>query len=197
MTETTDPRLVAVWDAMADHFLDTETRQDLPMTALRCVEAGLSLVQAREVWKCDVLPAVGFNAFSVAGEWTGWNRAWLVGRIERVRRAPRWVRRARLAFSLDLMRGERVAIERCIALLEGTPPAQREQLTDDLTFLSRHAFDFAPQPLGAVEPAAQERIRALYPDPFERLIGPALMRDEAPGVRARLSNAGLTTASPL
>lgn len=197
MTETPDPRLVVVWEAMADHFLDTETRQDLPMTALACVEAGLSLVQAREVWKCDVLPVVGFNAFSVAGEWTGWNRAWLVGRIERVRRAPRWVRRARLAFSIDVLRGERVAIERCIALLEGTPPAQREQLVSDLTFLARHAFGFAPKPLGSVEPAAQERIRALYPDPFERLIGPALMRGEALAVRTQLSSAGLTTAIPL
>jgi hypothetical protein len=189
MSETADPRLVAVWEAMAEHFLDTETRQNLPMTALRCVEAGLSVEQAREVWKCDVLPAVGFNVFSVAGEWAGWDRAWLVSRIERIRRGPRWMRQVRLAFSIDLMRGVRVAIERCIELLEVTTTTQREQLARDLTFLSHHAFDFVPKSLGAVEPAARERIRALYPNPFERLIGPALARGEAPAVKARLSAA--------
>jgi hypothetical protein len=186
MTETTDPQLLAVWEAMADHFLDTETRQDLPMTALRCVEAGLSVEAAREVWKCDVVPAVGFNAFSVAGAWAGWDRAWLVGRIERVRRRPRWLRRVRLACGIDVMRGARVAVERCIELLEATPPAQRAQLASDLTFLSRHAFEFAPKPLGSVDPAAQSRIRALYPDPFERLIGPALVPGEVPAMKARL-----------
>jgi hypothetical protein len=187
MSKTTDPRLVAVWEAMADHFLDAETRQELPMTALRCVEVGLSVEQAREVWKCDVLPAVGFNAFSVAGEWAGWDRAWLVSRIDRIRRGPRWMRQVRLACSIDLMRGERIAIERCIELLEMTPPTERQQLASDLTFLSHHAFEFGQKPLGSVEPAAQERIRALYPNPFERLIGPALARDEAPAVKRRLS----------
>jgi hypothetical protein len=189
MTEPTDPRLVAVWEAMADHFLDTETRHDLPMTALRCIEAGLSVEAAREVWKCDVVPAVGLNAVSVAGEWAGWDRAWLVGRIERVRRGPRWMRRVRLVCGIDVMRGARVAVERCMQRLEATPPAQRAQLASDLSFLSRHAFEFAPKPLGSVDPAAQSRIRALYPDPFERMIGPALVRGEAPAVKARLLTA--------
>lgn len=189
MTEATDPRLVVVWESMAEHFLDTETRQDLVMTALRCVEAGLSAGQAREVWKCDVLAAVGFNAFSVAGEWSGWDRAWLVSRIQRVRREPRWLRRVRLACSIDPMRGVRVAIERCIELLERTPPAQRPQLASDLGFLSHHAFEVVPKPLDSVEPAAQDRIRALHPDPFERLIGPALVRGEMLAVQARLAAA--------
>jgi hypothetical protein len=174
---------------MADHFLDTETRQDLAMTALRCIEAGLSVEAAREAWKCDVVPAVGCNAFSVAGEWVGWDHTWLVGRIERVRRGPRWTRWVRLVCGIDVMRGARVAVERCIQLLEATPPAQRAQLASDLSFLSRHAFEFAPQPLGSVDPAAQSRIRALYPDPFERLIGPALVRGEAPAMKARLLTA--------
>jgi hypothetical protein len=189
MSERTDPRLVPVWEAMASHFLDTETRQDLPMTALRCVEAALSVERAREVWRCEVLPAVGVNAFSVAGEWVGWDRDWLVGRIERIRRGPRWLRRVRLVCSIDVMRGECVAIERCIELLQVTPPMQRQQLATDLAFLSQHAFDFMAKPLGAIEPAAQHRIRALYPNPFERLIGPALVHGEAPAVKARLAAA--------
>jgi hypothetical protein len=51
-------------------------RQDLPLTALCCVEAGLSAAQARQVWQFEVSPAVGFNLLSVAGEWAYWDEDW-------------------------------------------------------------------------------------------------------------------------
>jgi hypothetical protein len=127
--------------------------------------------------------------FSVAGEWAGWDRAWLVSRIQRARGEPRWRRQVRLACSIDPMRGVRLAIERCIELIERTPPAQRPQLASDLSFLSHHAFEVAPKSLDSAEPAAQDRIRALHPDPFERLVGPALVRGEALAVKERLAAA--------
>jgi len=46
----------AVWIAFADHFLDTETRQELPWAALAAVEAGHSVEQARGIWSVEVRP---------------------------------------------------------------------------------------------------------------------------------------------
>src|SRR5688500_807381 len=81
-----DARRIEAWVAMAEHFLDTETRQEIPMTAPRCVQAGLSTEQARLVWQYEVSPAVAFNVWDIAGEWAGWDRDWLVDRIIRLRR---------------------------------------------------------------------------------------------------------------
>ena len=75
MIETSEkPSRIDVWVAMADHFLDTETRHDIPFAALRCVEAGLSSVEARSVWQHEVEPAVRFNVWDVAGEWACWDK---------------------------------------------------------------------------------------------------------------------------
>jgi hypothetical protein len=88
-----DPRRIEVWLAMADHFLDTETRHDIPLTAMRCVEAGLSVAEARDVWRYEVSPAVWPNGWSVAGEWDFWEREWLLGTIQEVR--TQWTNRDR------------------------------------------------------------------------------------------------------
>ena len=66
-----DTNRVDVWEAMADHFLDTETRQDLARTAWRCVQAGLTVEQAARIWRDEICPAVGWNLWQVAGEWAG------------------------------------------------------------------------------------------------------------------------------
>lgn len=80
---------VAVWMAMAEHFLDTETRESIPRTAEVCVQAGLSVAQAREIWQHEVSPALYANLWSVAGEWAGWDEPWLVQRIRASRRRLR------------------------------------------------------------------------------------------------------------
>src|SRR5262245_40531383 len=86
---TEDPRRVAVWTAMADHFLDTETRHSVPFTALRCLEAGLTSEEACDVWRYEVTPVVGMNLWSVAGVWDGWDEAWLIEQIRRARASNR------------------------------------------------------------------------------------------------------------
>jgi hypothetical protein len=48
---TVDPKRIEVWVAMADHFLDTETRHDIPLTAMRCIDAGMTFSEARRVWR--------------------------------------------------------------------------------------------------------------------------------------------------
>lgn len=195
MTNTTrDPRRIAVWVAMADHFLDTETRQDIPRTALRCDEAGLSRTEAREVWCLEVSPAVEFNLWHIAGEWVGWDRDWLLKRINRAQ--PRWLdalNRLNLYSWLDRMRpngGTLEAITRCIGLLAAQPSAAaRAQMTADLCLLSSHYFDFCPSPLAACEALDLKRLRGRYDASFRILMATALVAVEATRAHARVEAA--------
>ena len=188
----TDPLTIAVWVAMADHFSDSETRHDLPLTALSCVEAGLSPAQAREVWQHEVSPAVGFNPFRVAGEWASWDRDWLVARIERVRvafwhRPGRW-RRVRLP--MPLMGGQWLAIERSIELLQAVPTAaERQRSARDFARLARHLFDFCPENLATLPDEERQRLAQLYPAPFDFLMASALQRSERADAERRIQRA--------
>jgi len=199
MTKTsTDPALIAVWVSMADHFLDTETRQDLPRTALCCVEAGLSPAEARAIWQHDVSPAVGFNLFQVAGEWAGWDRDWLIARIEQVRRSC-WHRpglwRA-LRWPMPLMGGQWRAIEQCIDFLQSVPTAPaRQRAAADLAILAGHLFDFCARDLSGLTEEERQRVRRLYPEPFNTLLGSALLSGErvAAARRMQLAVVGVAT----
>ena len=194
MHETsTDPLLIAVWVKMADHFLDTETRHDLPLTALSCVQAGLSPSRARDVWQHEVSPAVGFNLYSVAGEWAYWDRAWLIERIQRARgswwnrpgrwRWPRWPMPA-------LMGGQWLAIERCIEFLQVIPqPAERDRAARDLARLARHLYDFCPENLSFLNDEERRRLGRLYPAPFSSLMTSALLHSERAAAERRVRGA--------
>jgi hypothetical protein len=192
MTHTgTDPLTIAVWISMADHFLDTETRHDLPLTALCCVQAGLSPAQARDVWQHEVTPAVGFNLFSVAGEWAYWDRDWLLERIQRVRSSwwhrPGWQRRR---WPMPLMGGHWLAIERSIEFLQAVPAAaERELVARDLARLARHLFDFCPKDLATLAEDERARLRLLYPAPFSYLMESALGRTERADAEQRVQRA--------
>jgi hypothetical protein len=194
MNETCkNPLIVEVWVKMADHFLDTESRHHLPLTALCCVEAGLSGVQARDVWQHEVAAAVGFNLYSVAGEWDCWERDWLIERIERARSSrcnwPGWWRRLRSALPPQAG-GECLAIERCIEFLQAVPDAaERKRVADDLALLARHSFDFFPEDPTSLDPEARARLRRLYPTPFRWLMGSALLRSERAAAERRLQRA--------
>jgi hypothetical protein len=193
-TTPTDPRRIAVWQAMADHFLDTETRQDIPLTALRCAEAGCTTREARDIWCYEVSPAVAFNVWLVAGEWLAWDPDWLLARIERLRRrwdhcpgTLRWLRyRARVHF----MHGVWVAIERCMEALSAVDGgAAREQRARDLAFLACHAFDFCPEPTSGLDGRTLARLRALHPEPIRHILVPALVPGEAERLEARIRDA--------
>ena len=67
--------------AMAEHFLDSDNSIYAPITALACVEAGLSLAQAEEVWWHEVCPVLCTNLWATAGQWGAWNEQWLHQRI--------------------------------------------------------------------------------------------------------------------
>jgi hypothetical protein len=176
---TVENARIRVWGAMADHFLDTETRQDIPLTALRCIEAGLSTEEARLVWQYEVSPAVGFNVWVVAGEWAAWGSDWLVPRIERLRKRwdsrPGTLRWLRYRIRVHFMHGVWVAIGRCMDALLALPASDREQAATDMMFLGNHYFDFCPKELASLDAAAPERMRALYPEPFRRIMATAVV----------------------
>jgi hypothetical protein len=183
-----DPGRIMVWLAMADHFLDTETRQNIPLTALQCVEAGFSGERARDAWRHEVSPAVAFNLWSVAGEWAGWDRDWLVERIERLRSSghnrPGTLQDMRYWLRAPGMHGVWVAIERCMQALSAIDSApQRRRTATALAFLARHYFDFCPDALPAEDALGA---RALYPDPFRRIMTPALVPGEEAAGDARV-----------
>ncbi|MCK5797559.1 MAG: hypothetical protein KAI47_10270 [Deltaproteobacteria bacterium] len=190
---------VAVWEAMAEQFLDTERRHDLPFTALRCVEAGLSVSQAREVWRHEVTRAVGFNTWDIAGEWMGWDRDWLIARIEATRprhgQVPGALANLGYRFRAPLAEGIWRSIARFMTTLLATDsPTNRETLAVDLAALARHAVDFCPDDLSTLDAANVARLRALYPSPFRGLLAPALMSDEIHIAKRRI-NAALAAAT--
>ena len=182
-----DTRKIAVWVAMANHFLDTETRQDIPRTALCCVEAGLSPSEVSAVWRYEVTPAVGFNLHCVAGEWAGWDRDWLLDRILSAGRNATWLAPRSWFARLQPNDGLCEAIARCVALLSALPSAvAREQLVADLTLLTSHYFDFCPAPLAALDSDGWSRLRALFEGPFRPLLESVLVSGEASVAQARV-----------
>jgi len=177
-----DPRRIEIWVSMAEHFLDSETRPDIPLTALACVRGGMSKAEAADVWRYEVSPAVGLNLWSVAGEWGMWDREWLVNRIQLLRpyNRPGTFRWLRYRIRVHLAHGDWLATGRCIDALSAIPsPEDREQFAHDLRFLARLYFDVGSGDVATLDGAARDRIRALYPAPFQSLLAPSLLRGEA------------------
>ena len=182
---------------MAEHFLDTETRHALPLTAWRCLDAGLSLQQARGVWRHEVVPAVGFNARTPVGEWAGWDPDWLRQRIEAARaRRPAWLwRRLDAWVDAATLGGIWPALAAFYGILERCAASERRPTAEALSTLARlWLFEDSlvdPLPPG---PAALGRLRQLFPEPLSNALGLALLKEERRGdgparVRAALEAA--------
>lgn len=173
-----------VWVALADQFLDTETRHLVPCAALRCVEAGLA-VEARDIWRHEVFPVVGHNLFDIAGEWAGWPEEWLVEQIaarrERRGRVADMVRRGCARICSRAFEGRWIAIDRCIGLLDGTPPPLRRSTAGDLELLARVYFDFCPPPCVDLSAGRRDALRRLYRAAFLPIFGPLVVAGGVPG----------------
>jgi len=161
MFALTDPPThdrIAVWESMAEHFLDTETRQTLPRTALTCLHAGLGVEDARAVWRYEVTPAVHFNIWDIAGEWSGWDRTWLVARILscRGRGLSRpgplgWLTyRCRVHFNHCI----EVAVVQLMEALIASPDPTRD--ASWMEVLAQHFFDCHASPLPDLAPSQRE-----------------------------------------
>src|SRR5437868_3440784 len=106
-----------LWEAMADLFLDTETRYLIPSVAGRCVRVGLPVGAARDIWRYEVTPAVVHNSWDIAGAWACWPRDWLVETIHAKRRRPGVCAALVYFLSAPLIEPVWQAIERCMTAL--------------------------------------------------------------------------------
>ena len=159
-----------VWIAFAEHFLDTETRQELPWSALAAVEAGFTVEEARDIWRYEVTPSVGFNGWCVAGEWAAWGDDWLLERTGRIasrrRFRPNVATWLRYRLTVHFGHGVWVAIERLMRALLAVEPGERRALAGELAALAQHYFDFLPRDLGLEEPGRRARLRKLFDEVF-------------------------------
>ncbi|RIX40313.1 MAG: hypothetical protein D3M94_21840 [Rhodocyclales bacterium GT-UBC] len=67
---------VPVWEALGELFLDNEPQ--LAYLIRACAESPYSLKELDQILFSEVWPALSPNLASVAGEWAGWNREWLI-----------------------------------------------------------------------------------------------------------------------
>ena len=73
-----------VWKAFSEFFLDTRlTGSDVERIARIARASGYSLAELRDIYLCEVAPAVGLNLWSIAGEWAGFEEQWLYERAAR------------------------------------------------------------------------------------------------------------------
>lgn len=164
-----------VWLAMANQFLDSEERTDIPHLALTLVEAGLTVDEAHRVWMYEVAPALGGNLWSVAGAWGAWEPELVLTRIY----ATGWDPRRHhvmgaiayfivMAPFLGMFRaiGESMAV---LAEVEGEARACRAR---DLGWLARQFFDFVPRPAADAD---RRRLARMYESCFHRAMGAAIL----------------------
>src|SRR5690606_35809636 len=139
------------------------------------------------VWCREVIPVVGTNLLSVAGEWAGWERRWV---IERARRCQgrRWV------WPYPGVR--RIAspcwntIAGCMERRSQAPdPAVRLQQQEALSALAEHLVDFLPKPLNEASVPVREATRRLGLEEAWALLCPCLLREERTVGRERLERA--------
>lgn len=135
-SEATDEH-AAIWESMADHFLDSDTRDQVPHTALLCLRSGLSIEQAREIWRHEVTPAVCFNLYQVAGEWGAWDREWLLQRIAQKRRRGRgWLANLLYRAEVGFNHAVWLQLESCMRLLSPLADQERAAMADVLSKLA-------------------------------------------------------------
>ena len=187
-------RRIDVWMSMAEHFLDTENRSEIPCTATLCVRSGYTIDEARDIWCYEVTPAVSFNLRVMpGGEWGCWDEEWLVKRVQARRRASRsrpgrlsrWLYRVRV----DGNHGVWVAIERCMSTLLCVKPEERDELSRDLAELARRYFD-------SWSPGTDDRTRWTpeLRDTLFHVLEPATLSGELEAARTRVEQA-ISTAS--
>lgn len=93
---------IPVWIALSELYLDTDVSVFHDAIADTLAASPYSVDDLRDILMDDVHPALHANLMSVAGEWAGFDEAWLIERIEAVGRQPRWRRRMSRWFARDI-----------------------------------------------------------------------------------------------
>jgi len=196
---TIDAGRERVWLSFAGHFLDTETRHDLPRSALTAVEAGFSVEEAREIWCFEVTPAVGANLWSVAGEWAGWNEDGLVSRVtaiaRRRRHRPGFLAYLRYRLTIHFGHSSWLAIADLMRALYAIDPASRPQLVADLVLLGECYFDFLAPDLAPLDPARRAALRHVFHATFLPALGRTVVAGVEEGAAARAARVEKALAS--
>ena len=107
-----------VWDALSSLFLDTDTSLSREWRAKLLSTSPYSLEQLHYILVDEVYPICRWNLLSIAGEWAGFDLAWLEGKILRRLRSPlRFLHRANLGRVMVLLSGEWDATKHCVAVM--------------------------------------------------------------------------------
>lgn len=72
-----------VWQALSDMFLDTDTSLSRPWRAEQLARSPYAIEELERILVNEVYPVCRYNLLSVAGEWAGFDAAWLRTRILR------------------------------------------------------------------------------------------------------------------
>jgi hypothetical protein len=78
-----------VWQALSTLFLDTDVSLDLEYRARVLAESPYTLGELEEILIDEVYPVCRANLLDMAGEWGGFDPAWLEDSILQRRRSPR------------------------------------------------------------------------------------------------------------
>lgn len=120
-TDDLDTR-IPVWIALSDLYLDTDVSLWYDSVARTLASSPYALETLERILIEEVHPALHANLLQVAGEWAGFDDAWLVERVQAVRRRPLWRRRlARLSFGM--VREDWRALEPMIRKARSAPVA--------------------------------------------------------------------------
>ncbi|BDD08040.1 hypothetical protein FUAX_04720 [Fulvitalea axinellae] len=72
-----------VWIALSEFYLDTELQDsDFLRIAFTIIRSPYSLEKVEEINKYEVFPVLQSNLLVTAGEWTGFDKEWLVNRVQ-------------------------------------------------------------------------------------------------------------------
>jgi hypothetical protein len=77
-----------VWDALSSLFLDTDTSLMRDWRASQLAASPYSLAELERILMDQVYPVCRWNLLQVAGEWAGFDLAWLESRILARRASP-------------------------------------------------------------------------------------------------------------
>lgn len=110
-----------VWDALSSMFLDTDTSLSRVWRVRILAESNYSIDQIQMILVDEVYPICRWNLLSVAGEWAGFDMAWLESKILRRLRSPlRFLHRAKLGRVAVNLSGEWQATKRAVAEARAT-----------------------------------------------------------------------------
>lgn len=77
-----------MWEALSELFLDTDVSLSRQWRADQLVRSRYSVEQLEWILVDEVYPVCKYNLLSIAGEWAGFDPAWLERRILRRLRSP-------------------------------------------------------------------------------------------------------------